>query len=120
MSADFHSAVGAEALAHDGKSGAVGNHAYATSDSDARTDRVNLRNGGHNNRNPVGVEINKIRLSYMHNIEILLIHDALHIFLGYSRQVDLKINFIYIDSKLFGMLCIKQSLSILKMLNVVD
>lgn len=118
MSADFHSAVGAEALAHDVKSGAVGNHAYATSDSDARTDRVNLRNGGHNNRNPV--EINKIRLSYMHNIEILVIHDALHIFLGYSRQVDLKINFIYIDSKLFGMLCIKQSLSILKMLNVVD
>lgn len=30
----------------------AGSRAYAIPDNDARTNRVNLRNGGHSNRNP--------------------------------------------------------------------
>lgn len=66
MSADSHSAVEGEAWAHDAKSGAVENHAYAMTDSDARTDHVNLQNGGHSNRSPVGVQIKYISIFKIH------------------------------------------------------
>lgn len=77
-------------MVHDEKSAAVGSHACVMTDSDAHTDRVNPRNGGHSNRNPIVVKAKTVSVFRVKPFGYIEVYMLMH--LRYSRRVGLKIN----------------------------